>query len=292
MNNPHIELGHDGFVGVGLRHPHYTEVMEQRGIIQFVEVHAENFYAEGGLALSLLHDVRANLDVSIHATSLGLGSLSNTPQSEIAKLKHLVDAINPIFVSDHAAFSWANSKGGLLHSGDLLPIAYNEKVLNPFSANVERVQQTLGRRLLIENVSSYLTWPDSSMQEFEFLQAVCERTGSGLLLDINNIYVNAVNTGTTTPLDDTKKIIDSIDPDRVEQIHLAGSTTPVKGMPLIDDHGTAVSEQVWQAYRHALVKIQPKPTLIEWDSNIPSWTTLIQQATEARQLIGDYHERH
>jgi len=288
MDNQTESAGRNTLFGVGLRHPHYRDVLNCSEAIDFVEVHAENFYMEGGMALALLQEVRAQLEVSVHATSLGLGTMANVPDAEIQKLKRLVDLINPVFVSDHAAFSWSPGSGQLMHAGDLLPLAYNQQVVEQFSSNVDRVQQTLGRRLLIENLAAYIALPGSSMTEFEFLQTVSERTGCGLLVDINNIYVNAVNSGVLNPLAETQGIIDGIDAGKVQQLHLAGNTPASPGQPLIDDHGRAVSAPVWEAYRHTVTRMGRIPTLVEWDNNIPEWIDLLQEARKARQY-GDHH---
>lgn len=276
--------------GIGLRHPHYRDALEADASISFVEVHAENFYMEGGPALSLLESVREHVDVSIHATSLGLGAETTLPEPEIRRLVRLVELINPILVSDHACFSWAESGDQLLHGGDLLPIAYNDVTLERFCANVDRVQQALGRQLLVENLSAYLSWPDTTMTEFEFLQRMCLRTGAGLLLDVNNLYVNAVNTGAIDPLVELDRVIAGIDAALVGEIHLAGSTPQPRGAMLIDDHGTEVSHTVWRAYEQLLARSGARPTLIEWDTNLPDWQTLVGQAALADELMRGYRE--
>ncbi|MBN7795865.1 DUF692 domain-containing protein [Parahaliea mediterranea] len=288
MQEPQGQDTRDAGVGVGLRHPHYRDALERQAPIQFVEVHAENFYMDGGPALSVLHAARERFDVSIHATSLGLGAETRVPEPEIRRLARLVEAIDPILVSDHACFSWSGQGAALLHGGDLLPIAHNPRVLEQFSANVDRVQQALGRQLLVENLSAYLSCPDSTMSELEFLHRMCQRTGAGLLLDVNNVFVNAVNSGGADPLADVQGVIAGIDGDLVGEIHLAGSTPQADGDLLIDDHGAEVPEPVWRAYEHLLAALGPKPTLIEWDTNLPSWSTLVGQARLVRQRMGAY----
>lgn len=285
MQQPQEQITSDTCVGVGLRHPHYRDALEGQCPIQFVEVHAENFYMDGGPALSLLHAVRERFDVSIHATSLGLGAVSHIPDVEIQRLRRLVDAIDPFLVSDHACFSWSDHSGGLQHGGDLLPIAHNETMLDCFAANVDSVQQILGRRLLIENLSAYLSWPDSTMTEFEFLQRVCQRTGAGLLLDVNNIFVNAVNSGGADPLAEVQRIVAGIDAGYVGEVHLAGSTPQPEGALLIDDHGAEVPGPVWRAYEQLLSTLGTVPTLVEWDTNLPAWPVLAGQAEQARLMM-------
>ncbi|WP_206046885.1 DUF692 domain-containing protein [Mangrovimicrobium sediminis] len=275
-------------VGVGLRHPHYKDALSQPPALQFVEVHAENFYMDGGPALSLLHEVRQRFDVSIHATSLGLGGEQAPPATELRRLCRLVDAIDPILVSDHACFAWHGTDGQRLHAGDLLPIAYNDHALEQFCANVDSVQQVLGRQLLVENLSAYLNWPDSTMGEFEFLQRMCERTGAGLLLDLNNIFVNAVNAGLEPQLE-VIRVIASLDARHIGEVHLAGSTPQPEGDLLIDDHGTEVPEPVWRGYEQLLAVLGPKPTLVEWDTQLPTWQVLLEQAQRARRLLRERH---
>ena len=285
-------------VGVGLRHQHYEDVLRSSSQllserdIDFVEVHAENYFGEGGRALSILKEVSNYYPVSIHGTSLGLGSISGIPNHVIASFKKLIDEINPKLISDHASFSWGESKflketnnqTVLQHSGDLLPIVFNRKTLDVFRVNVDKVQQAIGRQLLIENVSSYLALPGNVMAEFEFLQEICHLTSSGLLLDLNNIYVTAVNQKSHDPFVDIRKMIDSIESSLVKEIHLAGCTVPEVGELMIDDHSQRVERKVWQGYEYALKKFGGVPTLIEWDNQVPSWTVLTNEAFKAKAI--------
>ncbi len=280
-------------VGVGLRHQHYEDVLRSQSLSQlnreldFIEVHAENFYADGGLALSLLKEVAQEIPTSIHATSLGLGSTTSIPFTVIKAFKKLIDEIAPVLVSDHACFAWGNnqsiSRPLLLHAGDLLPIVFDQKNLQHFSNNVDQVQQVIGRQLLIENLSSYLTLPGNTMHEFDFLQDVCLNTGCGLLVDINNLNVNMINLKSNHVLFDVKEILNGIDRQYVGEIHLAGCQAPKDGELMIDDHSQQVEVQVWQAYQYALQKFGSTPTLIEWDNNLPSWSTLTNEAKKAKK---------
>ena len=283
-------------VGVGLRYQHYQDVINSvnnqttENQVDFIEVHAENFYAKGGLVLSLLEEVSESYGVSIHGTSLGLAS-KIIPNEAINAFKTLINKINPILVSDHASFSWGenilNKKGeniGTQHSGDLLPFVYNQENLNYFCQNVERIQQAIGRQLLIENLSSYINLGGHSMSEFEFLQQVCQVTGSGLLLDINNIYVNSFNDQSEDPLETIISSISEIDQSLVKEIHLAGCSIPNSGDMMIDDHSQQVNDTVWQAYAHAINKFGLIPTLIEWDNDLPPWSKLSQEANKARTI--------
>lgn len=279
-------------VGVGLRSQHFYDFLESDFDLQFVEVHAENYYMDGGPALDMLAAVRAKIDVSIHATSLGLGSAGQVPAKEIEKLKKLIDLINPVFVSDHACFSWSSGGTGILHAGDLLPIQFTERSLDNYCKNVDRVQQVIGRQILVENVSTYLRLPGSTMQEFDFLQQVCIRTGAGLLLDINNIFVNVYNAGSEDMASEMSKIISSVDPVFVKEIHLAGASVPTSGELMVDNHATAPTCAVWLAYSEVLAEIGPRPTLVEWDTELPAWEVLVTQARIASAIIDKSRKHH
>lgn len=273
-------------VGVGLRHSHYDSALTTPPAVDFVEVHAENFYADGGLALSILMDIREIYDVSLHATSLGLGSIAPIDHRAILALKRLIDQVNPILVSDHACFTWTEKNSRIEHSGNLLPIVLNQVGMQRFIENVDRVQQVIGRKILIENLSSYFTLPGSTLSEFNFLQEVCLKTGSGILIDINNIHVSQVNNETVSPMESMMNIINELDADLIGEIHLAGCAMPLDGGLMIDDHSRPVHEIVWQVYRRAIEKFGKKPTLIEWDSKLPSWRTLISEAKKAQKISG------
>lgn len=290
-------LNNDLKVGVGLRHQHYEDVLRPQindaNKVDFVEVHAENFYAEGGPALSILQQASKLYEVSIHATSLGLGSHSRIPMSAITSLKKLVDTINPILVSDHACFTWAKVNSIQVHSGDLLPILFNQKTLNRFIENVDQVQQILGRQLVIENLSSYVQLKGHQMQEFEFLQKVCQRTGCGLLVDINNLFVNQVNFADLARRDEScakssvANVLDGISAEFVKEIHLAGYSKALPGEMVIDDHSRAVSVDAWQVYQYAIQHFGNIPTTIEWDNQLPSWNRLTAEALTARAIASD-----
>ena len=275
-------------IGVGLRHQNYQDIMgsmtdkdaEKR--IDFIEVHAENFYAHGGLALSLLQEINSFCGVSIHGTSLGLASNIAIPNDAIQAFKKLVGNIKPILVSDHASFSWSENNNQTLHSGDLLPFVYNKINLSQFCNNVDRVQQAIGRQLLIENLSSYLNLKGHTMTEFEFLQEVCEKSGSGILLDINNIYVNSINNKSDNIYENLIHTFNTIDTKHIKEIHLAGCTIPEKGDMMIDDHSQKVNNIVWKGYEYAINKFGQVPTLIEWDNELPTWEELTDEAIKAR----------
>lgn len=281
-------------IGVGLRHPHYQDALDTPANIDFVEVHAENFFAHGGASKALLTDIVQHYQLSLHATSLGLGSAIAPPIKQLTQLAELVEQFQPLMVSDHACFAWADSANSHLHAGDLLPIPFNEQSLQAMAANVNRVQQQLGRTLLVENLSAYLQLEGTTMHEAEFLVQLSQKTGCKLLIDVNNLLVNAVNQPLlqqqTSHLAEQDYLIqaqqwlDKIPTDTVGEIHLAGCTPVSQGQMMIDDHSQPVSELVWQLYRYALTKFGAVATLIEWDEDLPTWHTLVAEAEKARAI--------
>nr|WP_136251772.1 DUF692 domain-containing protein [Ningiella ruwaisensis] len=293
----------DAMIGVGLRHLHYQDALEHDNKqlpIDFVEVHAENFFAKGGITRALLNDVRERYPLSIHGTSLGLGSEVDVPEKVLNAFADLVNTSEPMLVSEHLCFNRAKVEGQVLHSGDLLPIAYNKKSLAQIGANILQVQDAIKRPILIENLSAYVSAnaldasAKDTMTEFEFLINMCEQNGCKLLLDLNNLIVNALNqnaheTNSKSRLsqDDLLNALSErltqLPPSLVGEIHLAGfSEQQVSGF-IVDDHGQAVSQQCWDLYKRALQHFGNVATLIEWDSNLPPWSVLTEQARIARQ---------
>lgn len=271
-------------IGVGLRSPHYEAALTEDALIDFVEVHAENFFADGGASIAVLDQAAARFPISLHATALGLGSKAGTASQHVQKLKRLVEHTNPFLVSDHAAHAWTLQHNLLHHAGDLLPLAFNEAGLDTLCENVEILQNTLKRQMLVENISAYVAFSSNSLSETEFLTALTQRTGCGLLLDLNNLVVNATNSAIPDPIAYVSQWIASIPSTVVGEIHLAGCTPPLKGELMIDDHSRPVSETVWQAYRLAIKRFGAIPTLIEWDSDLPSWEALVAEAQIARRI--------
>jgi len=278
VNNQNI------LIGVGLRHPHFTDVLTQAKQVDFVEVHSENFFGEGGAALSVLHQVREKYPISLHSTSMGLGSRENIPNDYLQRLKKLTDSIDPFLMSEHACFTWGQQQGQLIHSGDLLPIEHTHASLDRMCIKVDKVQSFLGRLLIIENVSSYLTFEQSHISEATFLAALSQRTGAKILLDINNIAVNSINFEGANIEQSIADYINVLPINSVAQIHLAGCSQPAAGGLMIDDHACPVSSPVWQGYQQALQRFGAVPTLIEWDNNLPNWSTLIDEANKARTI--------
>ena len=266
-------------VGIGLRQPHYQALLRDEAPgsseVDFVEVHSENFFADGGAALQVLERARARFPVSLHGVGLSLGS-SDADSDEAAdrhlgKLALLVSRIEPALVSEHLCWG---AIGGT-HFNDLLPLPYTAEALTRIAARVSRVQDRLKRRILVENVSAYVAFSDSTMSETAFLATLAEKTGCGILFDVNNLYVNSVNFGF-----DAAALLCELPGDAIGEMHLAGHL--VTEECLIDDHGSRVVPEVWALYRGAVARFGAKPTLIEWDTDIPALEVLLDEASRAR----------
>lgn len=283
---------HKVAIGVGLRHPHYADVLAPSSNIQtndsmkvdFVEVHSENFFARGGASRAFIQEVAEKYPVSLHSTALGLGSKASIVGGYLESLNELAQVVNPFLMSDHAAFSWSELEGKSVHAGDLLPIAFNEKNLKNMANNIDAVQQLTGQRLLIENLSAYLQPKNSTLSETEFLVALTELTQCGLLIDLNNLVVNANNFSDASASDYAQSWLQQIPKNVVGEIHLAGFTPVTAGELAIDDHSQPISNIGWQLYQHALQRFGAVPTLIEWDNNLPSWQELLTEAHKARVI--------
>ncbi|CAA0112438.1 Uncharacterised protein [BD1-7 clade bacterium] len=274
-----------GLVGVGLRHPHYRDSLSGTSSIDFLEIHAENFFAEGGVIPAVLEDVSQQYPISLHSTSLGLGSATGVNQNYLTRLERLVNRINPLLVSDHASFAWGEFNGHAVHAGDLLPIEFTRRSIDVLVTNIDRVQQTLGRRILLENLSAYTAYPNDIIPETEFLTTIADKSQCGLLIDLNNCLVNAHNFADDPPLAAAQRWFDDIPPSLIGEIHLAGYTPQAKPNFVIDDHSQPVSEQCWELYHYALERTGPVTTLIEWDNNLPEWHILLEQAETARKIM-------
>lgn len=274
-------------IGVGLRHPHYQEALGGTSAIDFVELHTENFFAAGGATRQFLVQLAQRYPISLHGTAAGLGSAIGVNPSYLNKWQQLVEQINPWLLSEHACFTWSHWNQKPVHASDLLPLELTETNLQVMVNNIDLVQQRLGRPLLIENLSSYLPPVPEEMSEVEFLLALVDRTQCGLLLDLNNILVNAHNFSDRPALEVAKQWLAAVPASAVGEIHLAGSTAVAPGELLIDDHAQPVSEQGWQLYRYAISRFGAKPTLVEWDNNLPQWQELLQQADRARAIANE-----
>lgn len=262
--------------GIGLRSPHHREVLESPPDIAWLEVHSENFFAAGGEPLRVLEAVRAHYPISLHGVGLSLGSADELSARHLAKLKALADRIEPAAISEHLC--WSSIDGRYLN--DLLPLPYTQEALDGVCARIGRVQDVLGRAILVENVSSYLSFAGAEMPEWEFVAAVAERTGCGILLDVNNVHVSARNHGF-----DPLKFLDAMPPERVWEIHLAGYEED-DGL-LVDTHSRPVHAPVWELYAETLARFGAVPTLIEWDNDIPELPVLLAEAKKAERLLAD-----
>jgi uncharacterized protein (UPF0276 family) len=271
-------------VGIGWRHPHYRELLETRPALEFIEVHSENFFGDGGAALALLEQARAHWPVSLHGVGLALGSAAGVDPWHLDQLERLVRRIEPVRVSDHACFARAPLGPAVAHAADLLPLPFNGEALDVLAANVQQVQERLKRPLLVENLSAYLQPPGGDRDEAQFLNELAQRTGCQLLVDVNNIYVNALNAQRAgaegDPVRACREWLDRINPAVVGELHLAGHC--VMDDIVIDDHGSRVCDAVWRIYRHALARFGAVPALIEWDTDIPPLDVLLAEAQRAR----------
>ena len=287
-----------GNVGIGWRHPHYDELLERQPDLDFLEVHSENFFAQGGAALAVLERGRACYPISLHGVGLSLGSVSGLDEWHLEQLAQLVQRVEPIRVSDHASFARGAFRGAVVHAADLLPIPFTTESLDVLCANVSRVQDRLQRVFLVENLSAYLRWhavgEERVWLETEFLATLARRTGCQLLVDVNNIYVNALNAQmreglAVDPLQSCRDWLDRVAPDLVGEIHLAGHchVHDAHGDIVIDDHGSRVCDAVWALYRHAVDRFGAVPTLIEWDTDVPSLDVLLDEAGRARQFCAE-----
>jgi uncharacterized protein (UPF0276 family) len=262
-------LGH----GVGLRPCHYREVVEEQPRIDWFEVISENFMVPGGNPRRVLRAVRERYPVVMHGVSLSLGSTDPLDQRYLGELDALAREVEPSWVSDHLCWG---SFGGR-HSHDLLPLPYTEEALAHVASRVSQVQERLGRQMLVENVSSYVSYNHSTMSEWEFLAELTARTDCGLLLDVNNIFVSAHNHSF-----DARAFVDGVPRDRVKQIHLAGHS--VEGPLLLDTHDHEVCDGVWELYRHAVGRFGRVSTLIEWDDHIPALSRVMEESAAARKI--------
>lgn len=262
-------------IGIGLRQPHYQQVLQERPPIGWLEVHSENFFQAGGPALTLLQEIRELYPISLHGVGLSLGSATGLHQEHLQRLKKLLDFTRPFLLSEH--LSWSRING--IYCPDLLPIPYTDESLNIFIENVNIAQDFLNHEILIENPSSYIEYQKSHLEEVDFLITLCQKTGAKLLLDVNNIYVSCSNHQWNA-----QSYIDAIPSHLIQEIHLAGHSlneiAPDQTLK-IDTHDNKVCDEVWELYAYTLKKCGPKYTLLEWDSDIPALNVLINEAEKS-----------
>jgi uncharacterized protein (UPF0276 family) len=275
---PHAERGSiPAQAGIGLRFPHHRHVADTRPDIAWFEVHTEN-YMGGGTPLRYLESIRQDYPISLHGVGLSLGSAEGLDAAHLNRIRDVVRRIEPGLVSEH--LSW--SVVGGIYLADLLPLPMTQEALDVVCRHVEQVQDMLDRQLLIENPSSYLQFKHSAIPEWEFMSAIASRTGCGILCDVNNVYVSACNHGW-----DASSYFAALPANAVREIHLAGhAVKEIGGSTLrIDDHGSRVSPEVWTLYRQALAQFGAVPTLIEWDTNIPHFDVLRDEAGKAEGIL-------
>jgi hypothetical protein len=266
--------------GIGLRAPHYREVLNTLPGLNWVEVHSENFFG-GGAPLHTLLKVREHYPVSLHGVGMGLASTTLLNEEHLSALARLCTDIQPAAVSEHLCWNAAAD----MVINDLLPFPYTREALMHVASRVDQVQERLGRQLLVENLSSYLSFPHSEMSEGEFLAELTRRTGCGILFDVENLYVNMRNLGV-----DANAFISAIPAAAVKEYHLAGYSA--RDGCLVDTHDHPVYPEVWELYESVLRQIGPRPTLIEWDSNIPALSVLMGEAARAQQRIDALETYH
>jgi uncharacterized protein len=269
--------------GIGLRAPHHREVIARSPDVGWFEAHSENYFG-GGPARTVLDRVRRDYPLSLHGVGLSLGTTDALDADHLRQIVRLARELEPVLVSEHLCWG---SAGGLF-TNDLLPLPYTEEALRHMIERVGQVQEALGRQMLIENVSSYLQFEHSTIDEWDFLAALSTSSGCALLLDVNNVYVSAVNHGF-----DAIRFLDAIPSGSVREIHLAGHSSQRIGDReiLIDTHNAPVCDEVWALYSAALERFGPVPTLIEWDADIPSLDVLVGQARKADRLRDLHHAR-
>lgn len=268
--------------GIGLRADHYAAVLESRPDIGWLEVHPENYFGAGGKPLYFLEQIRTFYPLSLHGVGLSLGSTDPLNSTHLEKLKALIHRFEPALVSEHV--SWGSVGGRFLN--DLLPLPYTEEALTHMVDRITQVQDYLGRQILVENISSYLRYQHETISEWEFVAALAERSGCGLLLDVNNIFVNACNHNF-----DPMAFLQGIPRTPVQEIHLAGFTINRldDGEVLIDTHNQPVCAAVWDLYRQTVQRFGAIPTLIEWDTDLPPLQTLIDEAGRADAILEEHN---
>ena len=264
--------------GVGFKAEHGKDIFGTAPAVGWFEVHPENYMVAGGPRLAMLEELRAHYPVSMHGVGLSLGGGEKLSENHLADLKRLVDRFDPAMVSEHIA--WSSHDG--LYMADLLPTPMTKTSLDQLVQAIETVQEYIGRRILIENPTSYLPLPQNSIPELDFITEAARRSGCGLLIDVNNVYISAHNLGF-----DAKAFIDAVPGDLVGEIHLAGheqDANPDDDV-LIDTHSRPVADPVWALFDQLITRIGPRPTLIEWDNDVPGWDVLAAEAALADQYL-------
>jgi uncharacterized protein (UPF0276 family) len=268
--------------GIGLRSPHHDAVIVERPDVGWLEAHTENYFHAGSPAAQALERARSLYPLSLHGVGLALGSADPIDREHLIAVRHAIRHFEPVLVSEHAC--WGHVDGQ--HFNDLLPLPYTDEAVEHLAGRLREVQDFLGRQILIENLSAYVAFAQSQLGEGEFLAAVAARSGCALLLDVNNVYVNAHNLGL-----EPQGFLDALPVDAVREIHVAGHSRRRIGAHelLIDDHGSSVPDAVWELYRCALRRFGPVPTLIEWDTRIPALDVVVREARTADAIREQIH---
>ena len=265
--------------GVGYKPQHFSDISNDSGVVGWLEVHAENYMGDGGRPLAQLRHLSEKFAISAHGVGLSIGGEGRLDPDHLLRLKHLNDWLHPASFSEHLAWS----THGAEFMNDLLPLPYTDATLARVADHIDVLQETLGRKILLENPSSYLAFTESTMSETDFLRDLARRTGCGLLLDVNNVFVSATNLGT-----DPIAYIDDFPLGHVGEIHLGGHDEDEDdhGAPLlIDSHGREVADPVWALYDYVITKGGSRPTLIEWDNDVPDWPILEAEAQRAHVIL-------
>ncbi len=265
--------------GVGYKPQHFAQILDHAGPVGWLEIHAENYMGDGGRPLAQLRHLAERFPISVHGVGLSIGGEGPLDPDHLARLKHLVGWLNPASFSEHLA--WSTHDSHFLN--DLLPLPYTSATLDRVCTHIDQVQEVLGRRMLLENPSSYLAFAESTWEEPSFLGEIARRTGCGLLLDVNNVFVSATNLGFSP-----QGYIDAFPLDAVGEIHLGGHDEDQDdhGAPLlIDSHGRAVVDPVWALLDYTLDRAGPRPLLVEWDTDVPDWPVLRAEAQRAQSAL-------
>jgi len=273
------ERGLPNLPGVGYKPQHFADIFTDPSPVSWFEIHAENYMGDGGRPIAQLSALSKRFPISVHGVGLSIGGEGRLDRDHLARLKRLVGWLEPASFSEHLAWS---SHGGA-YFNDLLPLPYTEAMLARVCDHIDEVQEALGRQMLLENPSSYLAFAESTMRETEFLRAVADRTGCGLLLDINNVFVSATNLRT-----DPRAYIDAFPLERVGEMHLGGHEADEDEdgtLLLIDSHGAPMADPVWALLDYALARSGPRPLLVEWDNDVPEWPALADEAHKAAAAL-------
>ncbi len=265
--------------GVGYKPQHFSAILADAGAVGWLEIHAENYMGEGGRPLAQLRHLAERFPISVHGVGLSIGGEDRLDRDHLLRLKHLCGWLEPASFSEHLA--WSTHDGAYLN--DLLPLPYTSATLARVADHIDEVQAIVGRRMLLENPSTYVAFAETTMGEVEFLAELARRTGCGLLLDVNNVYVSGINQNA-----DPQAYLDAFPLDLVGEIHLGGHDEDCDDLGqrlLIDSHGVEVVDPVWALYSRVIAKGGPRPTLIEWDNDVPDWTILAAEADRAARLL-------